>query len=338
MKPTNIYHILHRLTTKKLSSSQRDIIRYWLIDKNDVEEKDAALKRIWDETEAPITESIDASLAQTYLKIESAKRSSLKISLIKRSLRYAAILMLPLISALCVWFVMNNNQPTSTEMITCYVPNGQQRTINLADNSTVQLNAGTLFIYPKEFSKKERTVYLVGEANFSVANDVDKPFIVNAKTLKVHVLGTKFNVESYSEDEHITVTLEKGAVKVYESDNFAAAKLMRPNEQLKYSQKDKSFRMAPVDASYFSEWTSGGLFFDHKSLRDILASVERHYNVHFLIDSEIENSDQYTMRIKSHETIEDVLHVFIQIAGNNINYKRQGQIISLFPKRKEVNL
>lgn len=336
MEQNRIYQLLQQSLTKKLTGDQRDAVRYWLANSDETDEKDAALKEVWDSTPNAAKQSVEPSLLNTYAKIEQAENKVVKITPAKRLLRYAAIFLLPLVSAFSVWTVMNNRQDNTLDMLTSYVPNGERWTIHLDDGTTVQLNAGTLFVYPKAFGKKERSVYLVGEANFSVANDAQRPFIVQAKSLAVQVLGTKFNVSSYPADDRITVTLETGAVKVYEKNNPHSGQLMRPNEQLNYSQTTKNFTKTPVDAASFASWTNGGLFFDHQTLHDILAALERSYGIRFAVDPDLKDTDQYTLRIKPDEPIEDILHVLVQIAGNHIDYKRDGQIIRLYQKGKEV--
>ncbi|UVV59339.1 FecR family protein [Bacteroides thetaiotaomicron] len=84
---------------------------------------------------------------------------------------------------------------------------------------TAYLNSGTLLVYPQKFTGDIRSVYLIGEANFDVKKDKQHPFIVKTNHLKVKVLGTKFNVHAYAEDEKTTTTLESGSVVVQKANN-----------------------------------------------------------------------------------------------------------------------
>ena len=63
--------------------------------------------------------------------------------------------------------------------------------------------------------------------------------------------------------------------------------------------------------------------------------MERKYNVQIKLSPEIETSDLYTMKFKQHETIEDAMHIFAQLAGN-LNYKIEGKQIILFTTGKGV--
>jgi ferric-dicitrate binding protein FerR (iron transport regulator) len=336
MEQSKAYRIIQHLISKKPAYKHRNLIRHWLISGEDTDEIDNAIHNVWNETDAIADESIYTSLAYTHSKIGQAQKQKSRRRFVKRLIRYAAILLLPLISGLTVWF-MSDEKQVKIELIECYVTNGERRTVELSDGSLVQVNSGSLFIYPKEFTGEERTVYLAGEANFSVKSDLKKNFIVGTKALQVQVVGTKFNVESYPENDQTIVTLEHGAVKVYKDKNPEKSILMNPNEQLTYSSAENRFTLSQVTASSFAAWTSGELYFSKKTLSQILETLERHYDVKIQRDPLVDYTDHYTMRIRSYETIEDALNVLIQIVDNKkITYKKSGQTIYLLPKGKEV--
>ena len=75
-------------------------------------------------------------------------------------------------------------------------------------------HTSTQELYWYKFTGDIRSVYLIGEANFDVKKDKQHPFIVKTNHLKVKVLGTKFNVHAYAEDEKTTTTLESGTVSI----------------------------------------------------------------------------------------------------------------------------
>lgn len=334
MKQNITYRILQRLKDGTIPSGYRETVKRWFVAGRDTEEKDVALFRIWEETGNDPDERIRLSLASVHHKINSSESPRQRNIFATHWLRYAAILLLPLITGLVVWQLANIHE-SNIEMVECYVPHGELRTVDLPDGTRVQMNSGTVFIYPREFSGKKRLVYLSGEANFTVTKNADKPFVVKTGPLQVEVLGTKFNVESYLGSGQIITTLESGAVKVYKEDASNRTLLLKPDEQLTYYCEKDSFSTALVDVADYSAWTHEELRFTNKPLNEILAVFERRYNVRFLVDQEIVCTDCYTMKFKSHETVEDVLHVFVQIVGG-IDYKKEGQTIRLFAQRKEV--
>ncbi|MCB1122495.1 MAG: FecR domain-containing protein, partial [Verrucomicrobiae bacterium] len=85
----------------------------------------------------------------------------------------------------------------------------EQRT--LEDGSMIEINRGAEV--DVAFSKSERRVYLrKGEANFEVAKDPSRPFIVNVAGVDVRAVGTVFSIR-LSEDE-VDVIVTEGRVTV----------------------------------------------------------------------------------------------------------------------------
>lgn len=329
-----IDEILKRFFDKAIPTQYREQVAYWLIGDEDEEEKDRALLHIWENVSEEEDEAIEQSLKRTICKIKSQERPSGRSLYIWRFLRYAGIMLLPIITGISIW-QMQEKYYSELNIIEWYIPNAKMQEFQLSDGSSVQVNAGSVLVHPETFKGKERSVFLSGEANFSVAPNAKKPFIVRVGSLIVEVLGTKFNVEAYPGSGYITTTLESGSVKVYKQDKQEEAIVLQPDEQIKYYLHEDRFETYQVRASDYSLWTQGELRFQNKPLNEILMSLERKYDIHFLVDPLINENELYTVRINSHETIEDALYILCQIVGN-ITYKKEGQSISLISVGKEV--
>ena len=105
---------------------------------------------------------------------------------------------------------------------TLKIPYGKKFEVQLSDGTIVHLNAGTSLRYPVQFVKNQsRQVYLTGEAFFEVSKDKAHPFTVNTQEVNVEVLGTKFNVNSYTEDVSTDVVLVEGKVSLYKDKKTA---------------------------------------------------------------------------------------------------------------------
>ena len=334
MKQYTSYRILQRLIDGTLPRKYRPVVIKWLISNQDEEEKNVVLQKIWIESSTDTNDSIKQSLTETRKKIKLLEKTKRQPSLHIQLLRYTAIFLLPIITGITVWNIAEK-QPPEIEMIECYVPNGEQQELKLSDGSCIQVNAGTVLIYPKTFTGKQRTVYLAGEANFSVAKDDTKPFIVQTGPLKIQVLGTTFNIQAYPGNKNIVTTLEKGSIKVFKENDPHQIIVMQPNQQLTYQYSDNTFTTSWVEASDFSAWGKGELKFNNQSFIEILEVLERRYNIRFRVEQDIHHSDVYNMNFKSHESIDDILQVFTKLLGD-IYYRKEGNLIYLYPKGKEV--
>ncbi|WP_316834603.1 FecR family protein [Pedobacter nutrimenti] len=103
----------------------------------------------------------------------------------------------------------------SNALNTIETPRGGQYQIRLPDGSRVWLNAASKLIYPVSFNGRgQRVVELSGEAYFEIFKNKLQPFVVKSKNQEVTVLGTHFNVNSYSDEPDTKTTLLEGSVRV----------------------------------------------------------------------------------------------------------------------------
>ena len=104
------------------------------------------------------------------------------------------------------------------------IPRGETFKVVLSDGTEVLLNSDSRLSYPTVFKGKERVVSLEGEAYFNVTKNTEHPFIVKSGNVQVRVLGTEFNMCSYTPD-NVRVTLIEGKVAVSDTcRNEAGAK------------------------------------------------------------------------------------------------------------------
>lgn len=172
----------------------------------------------------------------------------------------------------------NLQVPVSNQVI---IPSGTRSTVTLSDKTVVYLNAGSKLIYPSEFTGNEREVLLFGEAFFEVSKNKSKPFIVKTAALSVKVLGTKFNISAYSEDNDIQTVLVEGMVSVKRNDAsfFDRSITLEPNQMVRYDKQSKELITAKVDPEYYTLWKDGMLKFENEELSSIIHKIERFYNL-----------------------------------------------------------
>ena len=120
-------------------------------------------------------------------------------------------------------------------LIQQYIPTAEIRTLTLPDGTQVQLNSQSTLLYPQNFTGKDRSVFLIGEANFKVKPDKKHPFIVKSNDFQVTALGTEFNVSAYPENPVLAATLISGSVLV-EYNDLKSQVILKPNEQLAYNK------------------------------------------------------------------------------------------------------
>ena len=136
----------------------------------------------------------------------------------------AALALLSSITALFLWINSDTAHSYSTGI-------GEQRTIQLPDGSTVELNARSRV--KVRLTEGRRDVALIeGQALFRVAKDKQRPFVVRAGDAQVRAVGTEFDV--YMKQAETVVTVVEGRVETYSGADGAdaAAILLSAGEQL----------------------------------------------------------------------------------------------------------
>lgn len=196
----------------------------------------------------------------------------------------------------------------SNELHEIFIPYAQTFKLTLSDGTLVWLNAGSKLRFPQRFSKSSpnRTVYLDGEAFFEVTKNEKMPFIVNTHEVDIKVLGTKFNVSSYENDNFIATTLVEGSVSVYEARTPENELRLSPSYQATYSKFKNSFSRAKVDTSIYTAWMENKLIIDNMRFSDILIKLERRHHVKFVNKAESLNNEIYKGEFEG-EDIESIL-------------------------------
>lgn len=112
-----------------------------------------------------------------------------------------------LVVSLGIGYVMNSSSDT------VLADNGIKET-KLEDGSGITLNQYASLELSDDFNDNERRVKLKGDANFAIAKNPEKPFIIDAGNIEITVLGTEFLVHAPEGDEYREVVVTEGKVQV----------------------------------------------------------------------------------------------------------------------------
>lgn len=200
----------------------------------------------------------------------------------RKILQWAAVLLLPVLSALTVYY-FNQNPQKYYQPTVITAQNGEKAEVVLPDGSNVWINSGSTLTYDKYFNGKKRSVYLQGEAYFEVSKNKKCPFIVHTKQMEVQALGTSFNVRSYDADSIATAILLEGKVKVSASGQET---VLSVNQRATFDKKKQTLLADRVEAFNFIEWKNGNIYFSNQTYDEIARTLSRIYNVEIQFASE----------------------------------------------------
>lgn len=168
---------------------------------------------------------------------------------------------------------------------------GEQHTVRLEDGSLLALNTDTRVVV--HYTKARRELRLVrGEAQFDVAKNPARPFIVTAEGEQVRALGTSFVVRD--EGHSVSVTLLEGKVTVTPVAARAAKTAaphvvyLTPGERLKVGAKTPPHvDRPPIQA--VTAWRSGEILLDDTPLLDAIAEMNRYSDTPLAIEGDAAN-------------------------------------------------
>lgn len=228
-------------------------------------------------------------------------------------------------------------------------PYGRQCQLTLPDGTKVWLNAGSAIYYPTVFTGKERKVSIEGEAYFEVAKNPSMPFIVTMelpqisegswpRLARIEVLGTHFNVNTYSID--VKTTLLEGSLKVVNVGEDIGYQSLKK----KYSKKQDSVILKPGEQSISDgvhklsvdrspdidkamAWKNGLFIFEGASFNEIMRELERWYDVEIVYEKaapKIEFEGKLTRDVP----LTDLLRMFEK---SDIHFRKEGRKLIVLP-------
>lgn len=209
-------------------------------------------------------------------------------------------------------------------------PAGQKSVLYLADGTRVRLNAASRISYLREFDHgATRDVYLEGEAFFEVAHRDNQPFIVHTSSLRIKVLGTSFNVKSYSEEETIETTLIQGKVRIEQSDssgNRIGDIELKPNQRAVFNKQSKVIDVREVPETSSEAWKQNEMVFDGETIDNVILQLERWFSVTIHAEGRGGLTCRLTATLKD-ESLEEVLELIK--ATHSVTYRIEGRDVYL---------
>ncbi|MDR0794172.1 MAG: FecR domain-containing protein, partial [Chitinophagaceae bacterium] len=169
------------------------------------------------------------------------------------------------------------NTMANVEYHTLQIPKGSKpMQLQLADGSQVWLNAASSITFPNIFAGNERNVSITGEVYFEVAHNAAKPFVVKVNEMKVEVLGTHFNINSYSDEDYVKTTLLEGKVKI---SNNNSNKILLPAQQARMDKTGALKIINHVNIDEVMAWKEGNFLFENYDIYEVMKQLKRWYDI-----------------------------------------------------------
>jgi transmembrane sensor len=169
---------------------------------------------------------------------------------------------------------------------------GEQRLIDLDDNSRIALDAKTTV--EVRFTRDARVVKLSeGQAQFMVAKDSRRPFSVEAGVHTVTAIGTSFNVELEGDTMNVALVEGKVGVTLGVPKSGADAKLvvaaagrteLTAGQELRVDGTGRSRVIPNADIAAAILWRQGKVVLKDAPLADAVRRINRYSNMQIVVE------------------------------------------------------
>ena len=230
-------------------------------------------------------------------------------------LKYAAVFIVALLSSFLIFMNSGTDMPEIQDNYTeISTPFGSKSDIILPDGTVVTLNSGTILKYHENFNGENRSVFLDGEAFFSVKHVQNQPFYVETNNdLSIRVTGTEFNVKSFANEQYLETTLISGKIIIEDrtrSKEVAQETEIMPNQLVIFDRESrrltikdlstehddlvpmKSIKLNPKrtiaeqNTEILTAWKDDKMIFYNEELSKLAIRLERWYNVDITVQDE----------------------------------------------------
>lgn len=208
----------------------------------------------------------------------------------------------------------------------------ENRLIQLPDGSTVILRPGAKLNYPSSFDGLSlREVYLDGQAYFDIKHNSLKQFIIHTGKLKTIVLGTAFEINAWSDNSSIQVTVSRGKVRIEDQNNRTIG-IITPNQQITYDKTSKNIIQKVVNAPEYLEWKEQDLLLSDVTVAEAAMLLESRYKVDIIISDDSVRAKRFTTIVRKGETLEQILKSISEFNEAVYRYDIDKAVITLDSK------
>lgn len=316
---SNIDHLILLFLNKEISASELQVLHEWVYLSAENKAYFKSFQTAWRQS-GKYADPHRFNASAGYEEFTKRINSNIKEKTIpfRRLFTYAASILLAFLVGNVVTGIQNKTADVPLLTYSVEAPLASKLKVNLPDGSVVWLNAGSSLTYDNQFNIQNRNIQIEGEGYFDIAHNKDCPFIVKSGTSQIRVLGTKFNLKDYADDNLFKVTLLEGKIE-YLNSSVQQPVLLAPNQMISYNKTTRLIKKEQVRACDSNGWINGNLILNQEKLGDIAKVLERSFDVKFVF----EKATLKDLRFYGDLTIEaDNLNEIMEVmtATNKFNY------------------
>lgn len=314
--------LINRITKKEQFSDSKEL-NGWMTDFEESEKDYIRYKNLWALVQSG-KEMKEDSISKAYKNVlHKANRNTTRF--IITILKYAAVAVIAISTG---FFMRDLSEREEVAINKVLVPKGNRSMVLLPDGTKVWLTNGTTLHYPNKFASDLREVELSGEAYFEVVHNENHPFHVNIGNNRIRVLGTKFAVSAYPEDNLVRTDLLSGKVvlDIKIADSFKSYNV-KTSHSLVYNKNSQKLIQRKISVGFYNYWQNGSYEFVDETFEDLAKKIERIYNVKIVFEREGVKTSEFTGTFNIDDNIYTIMEVFKKASGKTFEYRIERDFI-----------
>jgi len=267
--------LIEKILSNTASGEDKEQFNLWLQSSKNNQLYFDQVKAIWTRMDGVYTKTeFDLALAKQKIEMKIVRKQAKLLQPIWiHRIAVAASIVLFIAASFFIYHQSTQikyEEFTSSEVI---------RDIELKDGSHVWLNKHSTIKLPENFTQKDRTVTLNGEAYFEVKRDEKRPFkVITGKTF-IKVLGTSFNIHQDTLSGNVDLDVKTGRVAFCTSKNEKVQIIAIANEQALFNNAENTIeKLQEKDLNYLS-WKTGILKFNETPLQQVCSDLSKYYGL-----------------------------------------------------------
>jgi ferric-dicitrate binding protein FerR (iron transport regulator) len=254
-------------------------------------------------------EFTDEGLNEVWEKIGIQERSTKRKLISSREfLKYVATIIFIILTGYIGYNVYDVN--TQKLAYTSYITNpNQNSTVKLIDGTVVFMKENSCMKVPNNFSETNRHLEIEGEAYLEVKHNPKSVFRLKSDQYEIKVLGTKFNLRNYPNEDVLTTTLNKGVVVADMrkfTDESSDEIVLKEYQKLYFNKKTHRKLLKSFNKKAKIFWKDNSFKFYDMTFEEIVKTLSLYFNKEIVIASENLKNNQFRAKF-SGKTASEIL-------------------------------
>lgn len=318
------YRLLAKYFSGNCSEEEKLQVDQWKAANAENDEVFKHYRDVWEHSktvEGRFLPDVDEALQRVnhQLGMERSSKPGKVVQLRYYATRIAAVLVV----AAGLWMVFQwlHQESAQEPLVEVATLQGEKKMVVLPDSSHVWLNSQSKLSYEAHFVRKQRKVYLDGEAYFEVTKNPSKPFVIEAGNSVTTVLGTAFNLRARKDESTVIVTVSEGKVAFTGKQMTKNVKLLPGDKGILEFEKNEVKQVKNQDPNFLS-WKTGRLVFKNTPLSQVVSKLTECYGRKVVVGNVSKADIPFTSTF-DHQSLQDVIIIMemsLGLKSDSINH------------------